>query len=39
VEEKYKRRAIDLGNEDVAQIIAIDRIIEYIKQGNHHGQL
>ncbi|MDI6884794.1 MAG: hypothetical protein QMD22_00300, partial [archaeon] len=26
-------RAIDLGNEDVARIIAIDRIIEYIKQG------
>jgi len=26
-------RAIDLGNEDVARIIAIDRVIEYIKQG------
>ena len=26
-------RAIDLGNEDVARIIAIDRVIEYVKQG------
>jgi len=26
-------RAIDLGNEDVARIIAIDRVMEYIKQG------
>ena len=26
-------RAIDLGNKDVARIIAIDRVIEYIKQG------
>lgn len=26
-------RAIDLENEDVARIIAIDRVIEYIKQG------
>ena len=26
-------RAIDLGNEDVARIIAIERAIEYIKQG------
>ena len=25
--------AIDLGNEDVARIIAIDRVMEYIKQG------
>ncbi len=26
-------QAIDLENEDVARIIAIDRVIEYIKQG------
>jgi hypothetical protein len=26
-------RTIDLGNEDVARIIAIDRVIEDIKQG------
>jgi len=26
-------RAIDLGNEDVARIIAIERVMEYIKQG------